>query len=267
MYYSKNLKSIKSVAIALLTLNLVACGSQQNLKVKGMDIGTTGTDTSTMAQMEAIVEIGDLKLPNLEVPVYHPRTQANLGRLTLQSLSDGTNRISLAVNLTTVADVNPELGSTLPNNREIPLSLGAPQNALLGIPVLEYSRVYIGGTLETDLFLGVGLAIPALDSAMRDSQLPLNIFFSYPFSNQLSSVAGLFSGTEKGQNGIAVFGKRSANQVTSSFMLTHTQLPAQSSTPPESAVEADQKDLSKLRKRSMYRLYRLMKKRRTLRVH
>ena|GEM_PF-3279359 len=239
-----------SLQFCLAAFALTACGPAPDLSLKGVDVSTSQVGADTDVSLEAIVSLGSLQFPDVEFPVVNPKTFEPLGELDLQHLSDGTNRISISVDYSQATQLDPSLGKTLPNGREIPLALGAQDATLVGIPALENSRIYVGGDLKSDLFVGVAIAISAFDSALNQVPLPLNIFFSQPFSSELTGIAGLFTGTEKGQNGIAVFAKRSAPQAQQE----------------ESTQVASDNELEKLDSVTMFRLNRLFHKRATLRI-
>ncbi len=193
-----------------VALSLSACGASQKVSVKNLDLSTSDVGGVTYLNMSAIVNLGNLQFPNIEVPILNPtRLSESFGQMSLQHLPDGNNQLTVAVNYQEATKLNPSLGGTLPNGRELPTSLGVGNAVLVGIPVINQSRVYVGGELNKDIFVGAAIAIPAFDSAFRSIPFPLNIFLPYTFSPQISGAGGLFSSTQAGGNGIAVFVKRS----------------------------------------------------------
>ncbi len=191
---------------------LLGCGSGQNqVQFLGAELSTRTQDQETWASLETIVKIGETRLPELLIPVVHPQTRLVLGELQTYPLADGTNSIAISVSLNQVAKLDSSLGLTLPNGREIPRSLGAEAGSLVGIPILERSRIYVGGGTKKDLFLGVALSIDQLDSVLGANPLALNAFFPVQFSPELSGLYGLFTAprASNGSSGIAFFARRS----------------------------------------------------------
>jgi hypothetical protein len=213
MFYRSS-KSVRSTAsttfiFCLAAVSITACGPTDKLTMKGVDISTREVGGSTYISMEAIVLMGNLQFPNIEVPVMNPSTLQSFGQMALQHLDDGSNRISVMIDYTEATKLDPALGKTLPNGREVPTLLGAQNAGLIGIPVLDQSRVYVGGQLKKELFIGAAIAVPAFDSVVSRVPIPLNLFFNFPFSAEVTGVGGLFTGPSKGQNGIAIFVKKS----------------------------------------------------------
>jgi hypothetical protein len=112
------------------------------------------------------------------------------------------------VDFEAASSIDPALGLTLPNGRELPRALDMGSAKMIGIPILEASRIYVGGTLNSNLAVGVALGVPALDSVTQSIPIPLNLFFSYPFSPEVSGIAGLYSSPLRGRNGVGVFAKK-----------------------------------------------------------
>lgn len=215
----------RCLAIAALTLNLAvsACGdrAKEDLNVSKIEMNTSRLDNLTYLNMSAEVKVGKMKFPELEVPIINPQTLKSFGQLALTRTPEGVNKIFVSVDLFASTRLDPTLGFSLPNQREIPLALGATDVALIGIPILRHSRVYIGGDIRKDLFLGAAIVIPALDPILNQVQIPLNAFLSFPLGTKVLGVGGLFTSPMPDQNGLAVFIKRSANGVASSVMASH----------------------------------------------
>ncbi|MBU6154522.1 MAG: hypothetical protein KGP28_09500 [Bdellovibrionales bacterium] len=211
-------KSYRFLAV-LLSLSTAACSPKDTIKLKGVDLGTHQSQGRTFVDLEAIVLMGRLHFPNLEVPIYHPGSMQNLGSVLLQPLDDGSNRLFVSVDYEAATSLDPTLGSTLPNGRELPRALNLGSVKMVGIPILEASRIYVGGNLKANLAVGVALGVPALDSVTQSIPIPLNLFFSYPFSPEVSGVAGLYSSPLRGRNGVGVFAKKTFAPEGKSFSI------------------------------------------------
>lgn len=222
-----------SVLAVFLSVNGCRQGDGEESILKGIDVQTSTINGDTYIGLDAIVKIGELKLPKLEIPIHQPETNADIGTLTLESLQDGTNRVAININYSAVQHSDPKLGSLLPNGRELPGAVQVGQNTLIGISILENSRIYVGGDLTKEIILGAAIGIPALDSSVNQLPIPLNIFMGLPFSADVYGVGGMYTSTEKGKSGVAIFAKKTLtltpkpSQITSNRSLaspTHTEV-------------------------------------------
>jgi len=213
------MKSSIKVLSVLLALGASACSPKESVKLKGVDLSTHESLGRTYVDLEAIVVMGKLHFPNLEVPILNPSSLQNLGSLLLQPLDDGSNRIFVSVDYEAATSLDPALGHALPNGRELPRALGAGSLGMIGIPILQGSRIYVGGDLKSNLIVGAALGVPALDSVTQSIPIPLNLFFKFPFSPEVTGVAGLYSSPMRGQNGVGIFAKKTLTPSLRSALL------------------------------------------------
>ena len=250
-------------------ISLTACSHSANVSLKGVDLSTSEVGSETYVNMEAIISMGNLKFPNIEVPVINPANMQVLGQMALQRLADGTNRLNVSIDYEAATKLDPGLGATLPNQRELPLQLGIPSGtSLIGIPVLESSRIYVGGDLQKNLYIGAAIAIPAFDTVLSQVPIPLNIFFAFPFSSEVSGYAGLFTGTQKGENGIGVFVKKlapinspAAKSMARSLASINGAAKTKAQVTPHGGEELSQMDNF-----TLFKLDRLLKKKAVLKI-
>ena len=254
----------KILAALILGLTATACSPAGNLSVKGVDLNTSQVGNATYLNMEAIVMMGNLKFPNVEVPIINPKTLQSFGQMSLQSLNDGTNRLTVSVDYEQATHLDPSLGTALPNQRELPLSLNIGKTTMVGIPVMQQSRIYIGGDSQSDLFIGAAISIPAFDTVLSQVPYPLNIFFNFPFSPEISSVAGLFSGPAKGQNGIAVFVKKA--HLTPSLHMLQKSMARSAANVEVATIPQGGEELHHLNTMTLIRLDHLFNRHGTLKV-
>ena len=226
MFY-KN--SVKAVLLAIPFFLISACGGKGKLELTAVDVSTSQVNQKTYLNFVANVKIGKLRFPNIEVPILNPATMTSFGQLALARLSDGTNKLYVSVDFETASHLDPSLGYSLPNGREIPLILGSQNTALIGIPVLQNSRIYVGGDIKKDLFIGAAISIPAFDNILNQVAIPLNIFTGFPFSPTVTGVAGLFTSPGPGQNGLALFVKKSANAPAAAMLAVGRETTSQTS--------------------------------------
>ncbi len=248
----------KSILPLFAVVLMSACSPKGQVSLKGVDISTQTINSDTFVNLEAIIEIGSLKLPSTEFGIVDPKTQAPLGQFALQGLADGTSRLSISVNFDEATKLDGALGKTLPNNRELPSVLAVGSTNVVGIPVLQLSRIYVGGDLQGKYYVGAAISIPALDSVLTQVPIPLNIFFPFPFSSQVTGVAGLYTGTKSGENGIGVFVEKSAPPAP-----IQPQSRTLASTP---RVSTGAEELQRLDTLSLFRLNHLLGRHATLKV-
>jgi hypothetical protein len=210
MVTRKNLQSAFMNKSALLLvvglgMNLVGCSQQTNfLQNIGLNVDEQGG--ANYVNLSAKVDLGNAVFDSLQIPVNDPRTGENVGKVQLNTASDGKAQITLSVNASTMLNADPSLGSMLPNGRPIPSAVGAAAGELLAFPILNHSRVYIGGDLKTHVIAGVALAIQGLDNVMGQVGAPANLFFAKTI-NGVSGVAGVYGSPVANESGIAVFAK------------------------------------------------------------
>ncbi len=203
----------KSVALVVVlsanALSLSACSDNSQF-LKSMSLSVSEQNSESYIKLAAEVDLGNVLIDGVQIPVYDPHTQVEIGQVSLGAGPNGKELITLALNASSILHADPRLGSTLPNGRLLPSSVGIASGEMLAIPVLEHSRVYIGGDLKTSIVVGVALALQSLDSVTGSAGLNANIFFSQIFNPNLSGTAGIYASGTAHQNGIAVFGKYTA---------------------------------------------------------
>jgi hypothetical protein len=255
-----------------IAIILSACSAKNNVALKGIDLSTSVAGTDTYINMEAIVAMGNLKFPNVEFSIINPVDSTNIGEMGLLSLADGTNQLTISIDYEKASQINPALGTTLPNQREVPVSIVGSSTKLIGIPILQNSRIYLGGDLKSDLYVGAAIAISAFDGVMNEVPIPLNIFFTHPFSADVTGYAGLFTGVQSGQNGVAVFVKKTMTAPSSVTALASAKIlsaaASSSSASSGSTVlhPTGGEELSKLSTVSLMKLDRLLQKNATLKI-
>ena len=253
----------------LFILSLAACTNQQKVVLKGLDVNTSQTAESTSVNMEAIVVLGNLKFPNIEVPILNPGHEQSLGQMALQHLADGTNRIGIKIDYDLAMKQNNALGKSLPNHREFPTAVVPSGAEVVGIPVMTQSRIYLSGDPKTDLMIGVAIVIPAFDQVLSTVSTPLNLLTNFSFSTEVQGFGGLFSGGPDGENGVAVIAKKIVTPTQNESTIYRTlasvnvarSLISHTSSNPEVTSE-----IEKLGKMTAFRLNRLLSLSETLRV-
>lgn len=221
------MKSIKSIAnlglCALVVVSLSACGGKDSKFLQSVNVSVTERDQKSFVQLSSTFDLGNVSLAEMAVSVIDPKTQQEAGTINFYNLANGQGKITLDVNASLLLHADADLGLTLPNGRAIPVALNAKHGDVMGIQVLEHSRIYLGGDLKTQVYAGVALGIKGLDQVMSQIQAPANVFFMVNPSAQLMGVGGIYGSPNADQNGVAVFGKYTANptpQLTSQSVNT-----------------------------------------------
>jgi hypothetical protein len=269
------MKFVNASASLVGFLALSACSQNGSVALRGMDVSTNLVGTDTYINMNATLATGNLKFPNVEFPIINPTNLQVFGQMALMNNPDGTNKVYVSVDYTQSTHLNGSLGNTLPNSRELPSSLGIPTGTvMIGIPILNHSRIYVGGDMKHDAFVGAAIAIPAFDSAMNQILVPLNIFFGYPSSPSITGFAGLFTGPLTGQNGIAVFVKKNFETgavtpviVKKSYLRETLASKATTQSIDAQVQPQGGEELSQLSNSSLIKLDRLFKKKAVLKIH
>ena len=197
---------MKFVFIIFSLMTLSACSLNQNIAIKGVDMHSFDQGKTSFVDLETIVSLGNLKLPNSNISIKNPEEQ-EIGEVSVQHLDDGTSRVALRVNYEEMMKVEPTIGKTLPNGSDLSTILGN-KTPLIGINILKNSRVYVGGNINGTLYAGVALNLPAFDHILSQMPMPLNQFRPVWFSKEVMGNTGIFSSPQKGQNGIAIFAKK-----------------------------------------------------------
>ena len=196
---------LRLMSAGLVSSLTLACSSSSSNVIHSMNLSVSQATASSdsLINLSAEVDLGNLTLPSFVIPIQDPRTQLKLGQVSLGTASDGKPLITMSLDETAVLHADSTLGATLPNGNPIPGALGVPSGELLAFPILQYSRVYIGGDLKNKVYAGVALSIQQLD-AVAGNLGGGNIFFSKSFG-PVNGVAGLFTSATPHETGIAVF--------------------------------------------------------------
>jgi hypothetical protein len=188
---------IRSITLVMLSLFVVACGKSPSNVLDGVKVSTETRGQDIWMSFAADLNLGAMSFASISVPVLHPRGQTPIGQLDLMSGLGGTNQIKISVNVSELADINPTMAQ-LPNGNMIPL---IANNQVVSINIGNGAQVYLALS-ETVTAIGVAVPISAFDELGQS--LPGLNFFPIVNNNNVTGTAGIFTGSKKGQNGIAV---------------------------------------------------------------
>jgi hypothetical protein len=196
------------------SLTLTACSGPALLG--SLKLGVIPQLAGNALSLSGGLNLGNLVLGNLQTPILDPLTKNLIGTLNLGNLISGggtrpssTNSPfqSILLNLSPGANLagSTDLGLTLPNGKPLPESLGVAPGEIRGIPLLNQSRVYIGGSPATRMIVGVALTLKEFDTVSANLPLPTNAFVPRSFGGGTRGLAGLYTSPLPGQSGVALF--------------------------------------------------------------
>lgn len=188
---------VRFVTLVMLSLFAVSCGSGPNNVLNGVKVSSQTIEGDVWMSFAADINLGAMSFASISLPVLHPRGQTPIGQLELTSGLGGVNQLKVSVNVSELADVQASQ-AVLPNGNMIPL-IG--NNSTIAINIGKGAKVYLTIS-EKVTAIGVAVPISAFDSIGRN--LPGLNFFPIVNSGDIVGTAGVFTGLNPGQNGIAV---------------------------------------------------------------
>ena len=185
------------ITLVMLSLFVVSCGNAPSNVLSGVKVETTQVGQDTWMSFAADINLGAMSFASISVPVLHPRGQTPIGQLELVSGFSGQNQIRISVNLSEVADLN--MGpAVLPNGNLIPM-IGT--NQAIAINVGNGAKVYLA---LSSTVTAIGIAVPIREFDNIGRSLPGLNFFPVVTTGEVVGTAGIFTGLQSGQSGIAV---------------------------------------------------------------
>lgn len=188
---------IRTVTLVALSLFAISCGNAPSNVLSGVKVETKTIDGDVWISFASDLNLGAMSFASISVPVLHPRGQTPVGQLELVSGLAGQNQLKISVNVSELADVQTTT-ATLPNGNMIPL---IANNQVIAVKIGGNATVYLALS-EKVTAIGVAVPISAFDSIGRT--LPGLNFFPVVNSGDVIGTAGIFTGMNPGQNGIAV---------------------------------------------------------------
>jgi hypothetical protein len=188
---------VRTFTLVMLSVFVVSCGSSTSNVLTGIKVESKVIGNDTWMSFAADINLGAMSFASISVPVLHPRGQTPIGQLELISGLAGVNQLKISVNVSELADVQTTQ-AVLPNGNMIPL-IG--NNQTIAVNIGNGARVYLTIS-EKVAAIGVAVPISAFDNIGRN--LPGLNFFPIVNSGDVIATAGIFTGLNAGQNGIAV---------------------------------------------------------------
>ena len=181
----------------MLSFFAISCGNAPSNVLTGVKVTTTTQNNDVWMSFSANLNLGAMSFASISLPILHPKGQTQIGQLELTSELGGSNVIKVSINMSEVTDINTTT-AVLPNGSTIPL---IANNQTIAINIGSGAKVYL--TLsEKVTAIGVAVPISAFDSI--GASLPgLNVF-PLIATDGVVGTAGIFTGVQAGQSGIAV---------------------------------------------------------------
>jgi len=185
------------VTLVVISLFVVSCGKAPSNVLTGVKVESRTIENDVWMSFSADLNLGAMNFASISIPVLHPRGQTPVGQLDLVSGLGGVNQLKISVNVSEISDVRATQ-SVLPNGNMIPL---IANNPTIAINIGNGAKVYLTIS-ENVTAIGVAVPITAFDSIGQS--LPGLNFFPIINTNGVIGTAGIFTGRNSGQNGIAV---------------------------------------------------------------
>jgi hypothetical protein len=188
---------VRLVTLVMLSLFAVSCGSGPSNVLNGIKVSSQTINDDVWMSFAADINLGAMSFASISLPVLHPRGQTPIGQLELISGLGGVNQLKISVNVSELTDVQ-SAQAVLPNGNMIPL---IANNQTITVNIGNGAKIYLTIS-EKVTAIGVAVPISAFDSIGRN--LPGLNFFPIVNSGDIVGTAGVFTGLNPGQNGIAV---------------------------------------------------------------
>jgi hypothetical protein len=195
--------SYVKIHIILLGLFLLtSCGKNGSQLVSDVKVSTQLVNQEVWVNVNAKFDLGNTALPSITLPVANPKNPSQIfGSISMAPTFDGKNQVGVSVNFTEALKIQGGI-ATLPNGTGLPVGgLNNVDVIQLNIPN-TLARVYIA--LDKGVALaGFAIAIKELDS-IGSSIGGINLFPRFNINNVIG-IAGVFTGSQSGQTGLALF--------------------------------------------------------------
>lgn len=204
--------TLKCALLGALAMGLSACssGDRQEFFHK-LDVRVTEQGGQSYIQMSTTFELGNVSLAQVQVAVKDPVTQQPVGNVSFEQLPNTRGQLLLNINASLLAHADATLGTTLPNGRDVPVALNLEPGESFGVPFMEASRIYLGGSLKGTVFAGVAFGIKGLDQVMDRLNTSANVFFTFRPSDKILGSGGIYASPNPSENGVAIFAKYDRN--------------------------------------------------------
>lgn len=208
MNFNKSGTFLRLAAGVIVLPALTACGMSSGNWVKNAAISTYQSGNDTYGKVTVGLSTNGMILPALDVPIIDPKNPSvAFGEFSiLPNLTTGAD-LGVAVNLSRLVSLpSPGASPTLPNGMMIPVS-GISPNSLYAFSVGgNRTQIYLDLNMQAQsAMLGIAIPIAQLDQVGSYTGGLVNIFPSFQLQNGVAGTAGVFTGMQPGQSGLALF--------------------------------------------------------------
>ncbi len=194
------MKSLRFLTLLVLTAFFVSCGNNGSF-VKDVNVETfTGQDNQVYVDLTSVFDLGLTTMPALDLPLRH--RGVHYGRFVTMARIDGKSDVLVRLNLTEAFRL-PPTDPYLPNGSLLPVADLVYADSLVEIPVPEIKTSIYLAAVNGRLIIGFASVIKGLDR-LSSRVGSVNVFPRFEFGSSIG-IAGIFTGEEKEQSGIALF--------------------------------------------------------------
>lgn len=187
----------RSVLLLSIFSFLVSCGSQRPM-ISDFNVESVTDQGEVLVSMDAVLSIGNVSLSDITLPIIIPRSQKEVGSISMYTNLEGQNKFEIEINLSQIANISV-VSATLPNGNSLPL---IRDNDVIVIPVADKAKVYLAFSNGVAA-LGATVSIKGLDS-VGQSTGTASLFPNFNI-NQVIGSAGIYTSRTRGQNGFGIF--------------------------------------------------------------
>lgn len=187
---------LKLVTLVMLSSVVASCGKRPQV-VTGIQVQSSTVGQDVMLALSADLDLGAMTFSAVTLPILHPRGQTPIGAVELLPVLGGKNQIRISVNVSSLADIRANQ-ALLPNGNAIPL---IANNPTISVPLGAGAQLYL--TIGANsVALGVAIPIKSFDG-IGSAVGAINLFPVFAIDKVIGA-AGLFTGSQSGQNGFAL---------------------------------------------------------------
>lgn len=196
--------TILSIFFALLSIMFFSCGTGngENPMVTDVRLASQTNDGDIFVEIDATLDLGNITLPSIQYPVIHPKTSELIGEINLGTTFSGTTELTLSINLTNITRVPSIANSKLPNGLNLPVG-GLRDIDVVQIPIADNrAQVYIAMG-DGIAMAGVAVVVSGMDQIGHE--IGTSGFFPMFEIDDVKGIGGIFTSSNVGQNGLALF--------------------------------------------------------------
>ncbi len=185
------------IALIIISFTLVSCGGNGGY-VQNVQVSSEVDNSEVLVSVSAELQIGNISLSNLTLPIIVPRTGREIGLISMYRDIEGRNKFEVELNVSAIASVEA-IVAQLPNGNVLPL---IRENSVIVIPIKDKANVYLAFS-DGVAAIGATVGISGLDSLGR-SVGETSIFPNFNAGQVLGS-AGIYTSRTAGKNGFGLF--------------------------------------------------------------